>query len=69
MRCEVFLTEELSQPVRLVVVLHGHRAGVEEDQDDDKPEPGRGLNNNKLSRENKTSMSTLYFAAAPYEES
>ena len=34
---------ELFQPVRLVVVLGGEDPGVEEDQDDDEPEHGLGL--------------------------
>ena len=49
-------------------MFHGHRAGVEEDQDDDKPEPGRGLKD-KLFREQNFKVSSLYFAAAPYQES
>ena len=37
------LTQELCQPVGLVVVLHGHGARVEEHEDDHEPEPGWGL--------------------------
>mgnify|MGYP001329508486 FL=1 len=37
------LTQELRQPVGLVVVLDGHGARVEEHHDDHEPEPGRGL--------------------------
>ena len=37
------LTQELCQPVGLVVMLHRHRARVEEHQDDHEPEPGGGL--------------------------
>ena len=33
------LTQELGEPLRLVVVLHCHSAGVEEDEGDDEPEP------------------------------
>ena len=33
------LTEELREPLRLVVVLDGDGAGVEEDEGDDEPEP------------------------------
>ena len=42
-------------------MFHGHRAGVEEDQDDDKPEPGRGLNSKLLSKQTKlpTELLTL----------
>ena len=39
MRLTVILTETLREPLRLVVVLHRHCAGVQEDEDDDKPEP------------------------------
>lgn len=37
------LTQELGEPLRLVVVLHCHSAGVEEDEGDDEPEPVRRL--------------------------
>ena len=37
------LTEPLGEPLWLVVVLHGDGAGVQEDQHDHKPEPGRRL--------------------------
>ena len=40
---DITLTEELSEPLRLVVVLHGDGAGVEEDEHDHEPEPGGGL--------------------------
>ena len=33
------LTQEVCEPVWLVIVLDSHSAGVEEDQDDDKPKP------------------------------
>ena len=33
------LTQKLGEPLRLVVVLHRHGAGVEEDEGDDEPEP------------------------------
>ena len=33
------LTEELGEPLRLVVVLDGDGARVEEDEEDDEPEP------------------------------
>ena len=33
----------MSEPLRLVVVLYGHSAGVEEDEGDDEPEPVGGL--------------------------
>ena len=35
----VQLTKTFSEPLWLVVVLHGDGAGVEEDKDDNKPEP------------------------------
>ena len=44
----VGLTQELSQPVGLVVVLHRHRARVEEHQDDHEPKPGGGLKMGKV---------------------
>ena len=40
---DVLLTEELGEPLRLVVMLHGDGAGVEEDEHDHEPEPGGGL--------------------------
>ena len=40
---DVLLTEELGEPLRLVVMLHGDSAGVEEDEHDHEPEPGGGL--------------------------
>ena len=40
---DITLTEELGEPLRLVVVLHGDGAGVEEDEHDHEPEPGGGL--------------------------
>ena len=38
-RTVISLTEELGEPLRLRVVLHGHGAGVEKDHGDDQPEP------------------------------
>ena len=35
----LILTKKIGQPLRLVVVLDGDGAGVEEDKDDNKPEP------------------------------
>ena len=40
---DVLLTEELGEPLRLVVMLHGDGAGVEEDEHDHEPEPGGSL--------------------------
>ena len=39
----IVLTQELCQPDGLVVMLHRHRARIEEHQDDHEPEPGGGL--------------------------
>ena len=33
------LTKAICQPIRLIVVFHGHGARVEEDHGDDGPEP------------------------------
>ena len=63
---EIFsvLTEELRQPVRLVVVLHGHSAGVEEDEDYHKPEPRRGLNTDNVSPKKKILINYLLYSTA-----
>ena len=39
----MFPTEPFCEPLRLVVVLDGDGAGVEEDQHDHEPEPGGRL--------------------------
>ena len=39
----MFPTEPFCEPLRLVVVLDGDSAGVEEDQHDHEPEPGGRL--------------------------
>ena len=39
----MFPTEPFCEPLRLVVVLDGDGAGVEEDEGDDEPEPGGRL--------------------------
>ena len=44
------LTEPLCEPLRLVVVLHGDGAGVQEDQHDHEPEPGRSLETDVVAR-------------------
>ena len=36
---ELCVVEEVGEPLRLGVVLHGHRARVEKDDGDDEPEP------------------------------
>ena len=60
----IVLTEELRQPVRLVVVLHGHSAGVEEDEDYHKPEPRRGLNTDNVSPKKKILINYLLYSTA-----
>ena len=60
----ILLTQKLSQPVGLVVVLHGHGAGVEEDQDDDEPEPGRSLKREGVSPNNKNLIKSLLCSIA-----
>lgn len=42
---ELDIEEEFSQPFGLIVMLHSNSASIEEDENDDKPEPGRGLAN------------------------
>ena len=44
------LTQELGEPLRLVVVFHCHSAGVEEDEGDDEPEPVGRLANSSYEK-------------------
>ena len=44
----MFPTEPFCEPLRLVVVLDGDGAGVEEDQHDHEPEPGGCLREREL---------------------
>ena len=43
-------TKKLCEPNGLVVVLHGDGAGVQEDQHDHEPEPGRSLETDVVAR-------------------